>query len=63
MLGESSPWNLLRYSQPRPSRYFTERTFLTTHDAMADELNHSILAKFSGVIHTFAGYDKVIHET
>jgi hypothetical protein len=28
-----------------------------------DELNHSILAKFSGVTHTFAGYDKVVHET
>jgi len=27
-----------------------------------DELNQSILAKFSGVTHTFAGYDKVVHE-
>jgi len=25
--------------------------------------NHSILAKLSGVTHTFAGYDKVVHET
>ena len=49
--------------QPRPSKYFTERTLHTTHNSMADELNHSILAKFSGVTHTFAGYDKVIHET
>ena len=28
-----------------------------------DELNHLILAKLSGVTHTFANYDKVVHET
>jgi hypothetical protein len=28
-----------------------------------NELNHSILAKVSGVTHTFTGYDKVVHET
>ena len=28
-----------------------------------DELNHSSLDKFTGATHTFAGYDKVIHET
>src|SRR5258706_5271549 len=32
-------------------------------DETVDELNHTILAKFSGVTHTFAGYDKVVHET
>ena len=48
---------------PRPSRYLTEMTVLTTHNETVDELNHSILAKFSGVTHTFAGYDKVVHET
>ena len=35
----------------------------TTRNETVDELNHSILAKFSGVSHTFAGYDKVVHET
>ena len=49
--------------QPRPPGYFTERTILTTRNETVDELNHSILAKFSGVTHTFAGYDKVVHET
>ena len=49
--------------QPRPSRYFTERTTLTTHSEIVDGLSHSILAKFSGVTQTFAGYDKVVHET
>ena len=49
--------------QPGPARYFKERTHLTTHSAMADELNHSILAKFSGVSCTLAGYDRVVHET
>ena len=52
-------------SNPQPGlpRYFTERTHLTTHNAMAGELNHSILAKFSGVMCTFAGYDRGVHET
>jgi len=45
-------------SQPRPPRYFTIHTI---HNEIVDELNHSMLAKFSGV--TLAGYDKVIHET
>ena len=47
---------------PRPLRYFTERTLLTTHNAMADGLNHSILSKLSGVTHTFAGYGRVVYE-
>jgi hypothetical protein len=64
-LGEFLHGTYSGISNPQPglSRYFTERTLLTTHNAMADELNHSILDKFSGVTHTFAGYDKVIHET
>ena len=49
--------------QSRPSRYFTERTILTTHNGTVDGLSHSILAKSSGVTHTFAGYDKVVCET
>ena len=40
-----------------------ERTVLTTHNETVGELSHSILAKFSGVTHTFAGYDKVIYDT
>ena len=48
---------------PRPPGYFTERTILTTRNETVDELNHSILAKCSGVTHTFVGYDKVVHET
>ncbi len=50
-------------SNPQSPRYFTERTILATSNETVDELNHTILAKFSGVIHTFAGYDKVVHET
>jgi len=49
--------------QPRPPGYFTERTILTTHNETVDELNHSTLAQFSGVTSTFAGYDRVVHET
>ena len=49
--------------QSRPSSYFTERTTLTTHNETVDGLSHSILAKSSGVTHTFAGYDKVVCET
>ena len=49
--------------QPRPPRYSTERTLLTTHNDMVDELNHTILAKLSGVTHIFAGYERVAHET
>src|SRR5258706_270247 len=44
-------------------RKAAERTILTTCNETVDELNHTILAKFSGVTHTFAGYDKVVHET
>ena len=40
--------------QPRPPKYFTERIILTTHNEKVDELNHSILAMFSGMTHTFA---------
>ena len=47
-------------SQPRPPRY---STIHITHNEIVDELNHSMLAKLSGVTHTFAGYNKVIHET
>ena len=47
--------------QPRPPVYFTERTILTTCNETVDELNHSILGKFSGVTCTFAGYNKVVH--
>ena len=50
-------------SQPRPSRYPTERTTLTTHNGTMDGLSHSILSQFSGVTHIFEGYDKVVHET
>jgi hypothetical protein len=49
--------------EPRPPGYFTERAILTTRNDTVDELNHSILAKVSGVTHTFTGYDKVVHET
>ena len=49
--------------EPRPPGYLTERIMLTTHNETIDELNHSILAKCSGVIHTFVGYDKIVHET
>ena len=40
-------------SNPQSPRYFTERTILATSNETVDELNHTILAKFSGVIHTF----------
>ena len=49
--------------QPRPPGYFTERTILKTCNETVDELNHSILAKFPGVTHTFASYKKVVYET
>ena len=49
--------------QPRPPRDFAERIILTTRNETVDELNHSILAKFSRVTHTFAGYDEVVRET
>ena len=49
--------------QPRASRYLTERTIFSTCNEAVDGHNHSIHAKFSGVTHTFAGYDKVVHET
>ena len=47
----------------RSQRYFTERTILTAHNEMVDELNIVILSKFSGVTHTFAGCDRVVHES
>ena len=46
-------------TQPRPPRYFTERIVLTTHNETVDELNHSILAMFSGVTHTFTAMTKL----
>ena len=45
--------------QSRPSRYFTERTILTTHKGTVDGLSHSILTKFSGVTHTFAAMTRL----
>jgi len=42
----SNPW-------PRQSRYSTERTIFTTYNETVGGHNHSILAKLSGVTHTF----------
>ena len=58
----SSPCNWPRYPQPS-AKNPKERTTHTTCNETVDELNQSILAKFSGVTHTFAGYDKVVHKT
>jgi hypothetical protein len=49
--------------QPKPPTFFTESTILTANHETVDEVNHGILSKFSGAIHTFASYDKVVHET
>ena len=44
-------------------RYSTERTILTAHNEMVDGLKIVILSKFSGVTLTFAGCDRVVHES
>ena len=56
-------WRVFSNPQSRQSRYFTEKVTLTTHNEIVDELNHSILAKVSQVIHTFEGYGRIVHET